>query len=230
MKWLLLALLGLLALLFLFKACAGKPVAVKPPVAAAPVEPVVTPAVPEPTPTPAPVPEPDPVPAPTPDPEPIPEVVPTPPEAEPIATGLTCACGTSDSLLFDIPDKTPANVSYLGSNPQFGDSHALSPAEFYEKLQTRYNSSAYDASYLNYTFKALGYEGGFSDVDASVFSNDTLPYGAEGLLGYGQRHILQYSKLNVPPRDLEAFRVRSKNGCDIHYMKTCGNYMYACNP
>jgi len=243
MKWLLMALLALLALLFLFKACAGKPVAVKPPVAAAPVEPVVTtPAVPEPTPTPAPVPEPvpeptpEPVPAPELTPAPIPEPAPTPPPVEaaplstPIAKGLTCACGSSPSLLFDIPSTAPKNVSYLGSNPQFGDSHALSPAEFYDKLQSRYNGSAYDASYLNYTFKALGYAGGFADVDASVFSHDTLPKGAEGILGYGPRHILQHSKLNVSPRDLEAFRVTSKNGCDIHFMKTCGNYMYACNP
>ena len=242
MKWLLMALLALLALLFLFKACAGKPAAIKPPIAAAPVEPVVTPAVPEPTPTPAPVPEPapeptpEPVPAPELTPAPIPEPAPTPPPVEaaplstPIAKGLTCACGSSPSLLFDIPSTAPKNVSYLGSNPQFGDSHALSPAEFYDKLQSRYNRSAYDASYLNYTFKALGYAGGFADVDASAFSHDTLPKGAEGILGYGPRHILQHSKLNVSPRDLEAFRVTSKNGCDIHFMKTCGNYMYACNP
>jgi len=232
LKWLLLALLALLALLFFFKACAGKTDAVKAGAVktATTAAPVVAPAL-EAAPTPS---APVPPPAPTPPPAPIPPA-PTPPVPEPApapvaSAGLSCACGGSPSLLFNIPRETPRNVSYLGSNPQFGDSHSQSPTEFYQKLAGRYNSSAYDASYLDYTFKALGYAGGFSDVDASAFSNDSLPRGAEGILGFGQRHALQYSKLNLSPRDLEAFRVTSRNGCDIHFMKSCGNYMYACNP
>jgi len=78
--------------------------------------------------------------------------------------------------------------------------------------------------------KSLGYAGGFSDMSAADFSNETLAKGTKGLLGYGEFHGLAYSQLNVKsPRDLEAFRVRAVNGTDVHFMKTCGNYMYVCN-
>jgi hypothetical protein len=47
------------------------------------------------------------------------------------------------------------------------------------------------------------------------------------MLGYGAQHAYQYAELNVTdPRDLEAFRIRSLNGKDIYFMKTCGNYFY----
>jgi len=52
----------------------------------------------------------------------------------------------------------------------------------------------------------------------------------KGVLGYGEFHGMAYSQLNVrSSRDLEAFRVRAANGTDIHFMKSCGNYMYVCN-
>ena len=66
-------------------------------------------------------------------------------------------------------------------------------------------------------------------MSASDFSNDTLAKGSKGLLGYGDQHAYGYSQLNVrSSRDLEAFRVRGANGQTVHFMKTCGNYMYVC--
>ena len=75
--------------------------------------------------------------------------------------------------------------------------------------------------------RSLGY-GSFKDMDASMFSNDTLNRGEKGLMGFGDSHHLQYSKLDVIARDLEAFRVRAANGQDVHFMKSCGNFMYVC--
>ena len=258
LKWLLLGLAALLAMFFLFKSC--KPAAVPPPVAmvtcwddseadsqaacptkvtcwngdfardaaSCPAEPAAEP-VTEPTmlscwdgsqvddlakcaPEPAPIPEPAPTPA-------------------PVVVAGNCACSGSSVNLFDIPNRRPMTVTYLGSNPQFGDSHGLTPTQFFDKLSARYSASRWDAAYLDHVFRNLGYAGGFLEADASVVSNTTLTNGTTGLLGYGRKHALQYSKLAMSnPRDLEAFRIRAKNGCDINYMKTCGNYMYACNP
>jgi len=56
----------------------------------------------------------------------------------------------------------------------------------------------------------------FSDMSAADFSDDTLAKGAKGVLGYGEFHGMAYSQLNV----------RSSR---IHFMKSCGNYMYVCN-
>ena len=68
-------------------------------------------------------------------------------------------------------------------------------------------------------------------MDASMFSNDTLPYGTSGLLGFSSQHALQFSSLDVSDSThLEAFKVRAANGNDVHFMKRCGNYMYVCQP
>jgi len=134
-------------------------------------------------------------------------------------------CSASDTPLFNVPTyATPVSVGRLGTFPEFGDSHDLTPAEFYNKLANRYAANNFDRQYLNYLAKQLGYANGFSDMSAADFSNETLAKGTKGLLGYGEFHGLAYSTL-----DLEAFRVRAANGMDIHFMKTCGNYMYVCN-
>jgi len=139
-------------------------------------------------------------------------------------------CGPSDNPLFNVPSfATPENVTRLGTFPQFGDSHGLSPQEFYDKLALRYNSSSFDAAYLNLVFRSLGYRGGFSEANASMFSAVSLPQGTQGVLGYGDFHGNQYSKLNVTSaRDLEAFNVRAANGRNVNFMKSCGNFMYVC--
>lgn len=78
--------------------------------------------------------------------------------------------------------------------------------------------------------RSLGYDD-FMQMDASMISNDTLTNGTSGLLGYGASHALQFSTLKVSdPTHLEAFKVRSANGSDVHFMKRCGNYMYVCQP
>ena len=164
------------------------------------------------------------------------EVMPEPapkPVAKPkaVTANMSRLCSASDTVLFNVPTyATPVSVGRLGTFPEFGDSHGLTPAQFHSKLANRFASSTFDAQYLNYLAKKLGYENGFSDMSAADFSNETLAQGTKGLLGYGEFHGLAYSKLDVKsPRDLEAFRVRAANGTDVHFMKTCGNYMYVCN-
>ena len=153
------------------------------------------------------------------------------PPAPKVTANMSRLCSASDTPLFNVPTyATPVSVGRLGTFPEFGDSHGLTPTEFYNKLATRFATNNFDKQYLNYLAKQLGYANGFSDMSAADFSNETLALGTKGLLGYGEFHGLAYSKLNVTsPRDLEAFRVRAANGTDVHFMKTCGNYMYVCN-
>jgi len=158
-------------------------------------------------------------------------VVATPaPKPVVVAANMSRVCGASDRSVFNVPSfATPVTVTRLGTYPQFGDSHTLTPSEFYDKLANRYAVNNYDRQYLDYLAKSLGYKNGFSDVSASDFSNDALQKGAKGLLGYGEFHGTTYSQLNViSSRDLEAFRLRAANGMDVHFMKSCGNYMYVC--
>ena len=164
-------------------------------------------------------------------PDPSPEPVAPKVETPKVSANMSRLCGPSESLLFDVPNyATPISVGRLGTFPQFGDSHGLTPTEFYNKLANRYAAKKYDQQYLDYLARQLGYANGFSDMSASDFSNETLAQGTKGLLGYGEFHGVSYSALNVKSsRDLEAFRVRAANGMDVHFMKSCGNYMYVCN-
>jgi len=157
------------------------------------------------------------------------------PAARPASTvrpvsGALNACGYSDIAIFNVPtSETPVAVSRLGTYPEFGDSHGLTPAQFFAKLESKYNGLEQDRQYLDYLFKSMGYAGGFKDADASIVSDVSLPYGTAGLLGLGVQHHFDYNRLNVTdPRDLEAFKLESRNDKVIHFMKTCGNYMYAC--
>lgn len=164
-------------------------------------------------------------PAPTPEPEVI--VTPEPAPVQAVMGSIDRMCGPSAVTLFDVPNYTPKSVAYLGSNPQFGDSHSLTPSQFFNKLADRASFAGSDRAFLNYMARSLGY-GSFRDMDASMFSNDTLSRGEKGILGFGSDHALQYSVLNTEARDLEAFRVRAANGQDVHFMKSCGNFMYVC--
>ena len=139
-------------------------------------------------------------------------------------------CGPSSNALFNVTSSRPKSVAYLGSNPQFGESLSLTPAGFYRKLETAYRTNPSDRAFLNLVARSLGYNS-FRDMDASMFSNDTLPNGTSGMLGFGAEHALQFSSLNVTDTsNLEAFKVRSANGTDVHFMKRCGNFMYVCQP
>ena len=163
--------------------------------------------------------------------EPVPEpevvVTPMPEPVQAVMGAISRSCGPSHVTLFDVPNYTPKSVAYLGSNPQFGDSHGLTPSQFYNKLAERASYGGSDRAFLNYMARSLGY-GSFKDMDASMFSNEALNSGETGMLGFSQSHALQYSKLDTPARDLEAFRVRAANGQDVHFMKSCGNFMYVC--
>jgi len=154
-------------------------------------------------------------------------VTPTP---RAVAANMNRVCGASETAIFNVPSfSAPASVGRLGTYPQFGDSHGLTPSEFYSKLVNRHASNTYDRQYLDYLARSLGYKNGFNDMSAADFSNDQVAQGAKGLLGYGEFHGTAYSQLNVSSsRDLEAFRVRAANGTDVHFMKSCGNYMYVC--
>lgn len=139
-------------------------------------------------------------------------------------------CGPSNVAIFNVPvSSTPKSMSRLGTMPEFGDSHGLTPTQFYEKLQARYAANATDRAYLNYLFKSMGYSNGFKDANEFMFSEETLPVGTTGMLGLGAAHHYEYSVLPSNDRDRQAFRIQSANGSVVHFMKTCGNYMYACN-
>ena len=138
-------------------------------------------------------------------------------------------CGSSNVSIFNVnTSATPKQMDRLGTLPEFGDSHGLSPTQFFEKLQARYNSNAGDKAYLNYLFKSMGYSNGFADAQAYMFSDEVLPVGTAGLLGLGKQHHFNYSILPSTERDRQAFRIQSANGTVIHFMKTCGNYFYGC--
>lgn len=138
-------------------------------------------------------------------------------------------CSESSVAIFNVPvNKTPKQMSRLGTMPEFGDSHGLSPDQFFEKLNARYNDNATDKAYLNYLFKSMGYSNGWADAQSYMFSETVLPVGTRGLLGLGKVHHYEYSILPTNDRDRQAFHIQSANGVVIHFMKTCGNYMYAC--
>ena len=74
----------------------------------------------------------------------------------------------------------------------------------------------------------MGYSNGWADAQSYMFTEEVLPVGTRGLLGLGKQHHYNYSILPTNERDRQAFRIQSANGVVVHFMKTCGNYMYAC--
>ena len=139
-------------------------------------------------------------------------------------------CGPNNVAIFNVPaNATPKQMPRLGTMPEFGDSHDLTAAQFFEKLQSRYNSNATDKAYLNYLFKSMGYDNGFADAQAYMFSEDVIDVGTSGMLGLGEQHHYQYAVLPSSDRDRQAFRIQSANGSAVYFMKTCGNYFYPCN-
>lgn len=140
-------------------------------------------------------------------------------------------CGPSSVAIFNVDlTSSPKPLNRLGSLPEFGDSHNLTSTQFYEKLQARYAANQNgDRAYLNYLFRSMGYENGFRDAQPYMFSEETLPVGSTGVLGMGEQHNYGYYVLPNNDRDRQAFRIQSANGSVVHFMKTCGNYFYACN-
>ena len=115
----------------------------------------------------------------------------------------------------------------LGRAPEYGDSHALDANGFYTKLNNMYQSSRSEKKFLDDIFREMGYEGGWSDATPELFSEVTVPRGLSGNLGTKTSHKTVYRKLDpYNERDLKAFRIKAKNACDLHFMKTCGNHFF----
>ncbi|MEM9886527.1 MAG: DUF1508 domain-containing protein [Bacteroidota bacterium] len=144
------------------------------------------------------------------------------------ALSTDCNCSNKDAAIFQF-EGTARSVDRLGTLPEFGNSHDLTPTQFFEKLQNRYDNDTVDRAYLNYVFRAMGYSNGFENANAGLFSAVTLTRGTKGNLGFGSYHGYEYHILNTSERDLMAFKIKANNGCDIHFMKTCGNYFYFCD-
>ncbi len=162
---------------------------------------------------------------------------PPPPIPPPVAVAVAmpiapvvapvCDCDSKTHYIFDIPDGAPPKTSTrLGIFPEFGNSHALDAPGFYNKLKNRFNTNAADKKWLNEIFEQMGYDG-FGEASAKIFKEVTLKSGVEGNLGGGTMHKTYFRKL-VPTdkKDLEAFRITAKNGCHLHFMKTCGNHFF----
>jgi len=97
-------------------------------------------------------------------------------------------------------------------------------------LTARYNDNEMDKAYLDHLFQSMGYSNGWKDATPEMFTEEILPVGTQGLMGFGQPHHYSFSILPVAEQDREAFRIKSANGTVVHFMKSCGNYMYACEP
>jgi uncharacterized protein YegP (UPF0339 family) len=144
------------------------------------------------------------------------------------AAGCTvCAGGASDDDIFTSVCDNPKKLSRLGTNPEFGNSHALSPEEFYNKIKKAYADNDVDKVFLDRIYKSMGYEG-FKDAKAEQFSAVVLPEGTSGKLGYSKAHKTGCYTLPDAEYHRKAFHIKSANGCDLHFMKTCGNHFFFC--
>jgi len=144
----------------------------------------------------------------------------------------SCNCIGNDNNVFNIPsNKNPKVLTRLGTNPEFGNSHGLDANGFWQKVTGRTGSNAGDKTFMDDIARSIGYNN-FSEIDPSAFSEVTIPYGTTGNIGYSKAHKTTYVTLNSKlSKDLEAFKIRGTNGCDIHFMKTCGNHFFFCtNP
>ncbi len=135
------------------------------------------------------------------------------------------ACATGTDPIFTSVCENPKKLNRLGSNPEFGNSHALSPEGFYAKLKKAYANNEVDRVFLDRIYKAMGYTG-FEQASADQFSAVTLPVGTTGKLGYSKEHKTGCYTLPDAEYHRLAFRIVAANGCDLHFMKTCGNHFF----
>lgn len=141
--------------------------------------------------------------------------------------GANCQCSGS---IFDLPvNATPKPITRLGTNPEFGNSVSLSSGQFLTKLKTSARNSRINRIFLDELFKSMGFANGLSDITESMVSTSSIPYGTSGNIGFGNNHKSQYSTLNISrAEDLAAFKFTSVNGCEVYFMKVCGNHFYYC--
>jgi uncharacterized protein YegP (UPF0339 family) len=162
---------------------------------------------------------------------PIAPAVEVPAVAAPVVVppaGCPACSGSGIDDIFTSVCDNPKKLSRLGTNPEFGNSHALSPTEFYEKLKKAHANNDVDKVFLERVFKAMGYTGGFADAKAEQFSAVVLPVGTSGKLGYSKLHKTGCYTLPDEEYHRKAFHIKAANGCDLHFMKTCGNHFFFC--
>ena len=142
-----------------------------------------------------------------------------------------CACNNTDCSVMNLPSNGRAQIlTRLGTNPEFGNAHGLTGPQFLGRLRNRYAIEAGDKKFLDDLFSCMGYANGFADARADMLTEVTLPNGKTGNMGYGANHGTSYTTLNArDSKDLEAYRIKAANGCDVHFMKTCGNHFFFCN-
>ncbi len=163
---------------------------------------------------------------------PVPPVVDTMEKVvPPPVAAVSCDCSARKHPVFNIPsDPNPKSLTVLGRAPEFGNSHGLSPEGFYNKLQDRHQQSQTDKKFLDDIFTEMGFNG-FEEATAAVFSETRIKPGIKANIGTNKpnkRHATVYRTLNLSGKDLEAFKIKAKNGCDMYFMKTCGNHMFYC--
>jgi len=155
-------------------------------------------------------------------------VVAAPIAPAPIAVAPVCDCDAHDHHVFNLPRKgsKTKKLERLGTWPEFGNSHKYDAPGFFNKLKREYANNAGHKKFLDEIFNEMGFDG-FKDASASDFSEVTLKSGTVGNMGGGPIHHTEYSIL-VPKdkKDLEAFKITAKNGCHLHFMKTCGNHFF----
>jgi len=138
-----------------------------------------------------------------------------------------CDCDALTHPIFKIPNEEPPKSTFiLGRAPEYGNSHGLTTVQFYNKLKKAYDGSSMEKRFLDGIFKQMGYENGFKDATADLFTEVTIPQGINANLGTKVTHKTVYRKMETKGKDREAFRIKAANYCDFHFMKTCGNHMY----
>jgi len=158
-------------------------------------------------------------------------VPPTPPVKAvppPVAPTPRCKCEDITHPIFKLSGGPASEVTTkLGVAPEYGDLHNLDSNGFFSKLNVLYRSKGTEKKFLDGIFKQMGYTNGFADASADLFTSVTVPRGVSGNLGTKADHQTVYRKLDpTSDRDLEAFRIKAKNTCDLHFMKTCGNHFF----
>jgi hypothetical protein len=156
------------------------------------------------------------------------EVVVAPPPPVVVTKPACAACETGTDPIFNSACVNPKKLPRLGSNPEFGNSHGLTATQFYEKLQKAYKNNKIDRVFLDRIYVAMGYSG-FADARPEHFMEVILPIGSAGRLGYSKEHKTGCYILPDDEHDREAFHIQAANGCDLHFMKTCGNHFFMCN-
>ena len=160
---------------------------------------------------------------------PPPPPPPPPPVVEEVVVAPTkCDCAGLTHPVFTVPSgAAPKTTTRLGLAPEYGNLRGLDGSSFYNKLKAKYDGSASERRFLDGIFKQMGYENGFSDADASLFTSVNIKHGTVGNLGMKSNHKTVHRRLApVDNKDLSAFRIEAKNLCHLHFMKTCGNHFF----